>query len=227
MINCPKCGSLKISLDSKKCPCYQDTFIGPSKKAPKPIAKVGKNTKRWIENDNMEDRNFRTLLDSWFNCYHTVSDSSAGVYVFHSTSTQIQFQQSLEANNFEIKNQLIWNKPSAALGWGDYRWKHEPFFYCGIKWGKTKFYGDRTHTTVIETLEGKSDQQILNIIKRVREAEKEGKTTIWSQKREWEETKEVQDDGVRSFFYSSYYQKVSWSYQRPERNQMSQQESKV
>jgi len=55
------------------------------------------------------------------------------MYVFHSSSSQAQFEYALEKAGIDVKNQLIWNKPAAALGWGDYRWKHEPFFYCAVK----------------------------------------------------------------------------------------------
>jgi DNA modification methylase len=72
-------------------------------------------TNRKIENDHMSDTNFTTMLNEWFKRYQEITKKEAGVYVFHSTSTQIQFQQALENNGFEIKNQLIWNKPSAAL----------------------------------------------------------------------------------------------------------------
>lgn len=68
------------------------------------------------------------------------------------------------------------------MGWQSYRRKHEPFFYCGVKNNSTKFYGDRTHTTVVDFT--KSDAQILAAIKRTRDAEKEGKTTIWTMKRD-------------------------------------------
>jgi len=70
----------------------------------------------------------------------------------------------------------------AALGWGDYRWKHEPFFYATIKGIKTIFYGDRTNVTVLDF--NKTDAQLLSWAKKQREAEKNGKTTIWSMKRE-------------------------------------------
>lgn len=142
-----------------------------------------KNTSRGIKNDNMSDNAFRNFLLDTFKRYQEIIDPTAWVYVFHSTSTQAIFEETLTASNFEIKNQLIWNKPSASMGWWDYRWKHEPFFYCSQKGSVTKFYWDRTHTTVIDTLQGKSDQQILNIIKRAREAEKEWKGTLWTQPR--------------------------------------------
>ena len=140
-------------------------------------------TDRKIENDHMSDTNFITMLNEWFKRYQEITKKEAWVYVFHSTSTKIQFQQALELNGFEIKNQLIWNKPSAALWWGDYRWKHEPFFYCSQKEWKTNFYGDRAHGTVIETFKNKSDEDILRMIKRVKKAESEWKMTLWSMRR--------------------------------------------
>lgn len=143
----------------------------------------GENTKRGIENDNMGDEAFNTLLNQWFLRYKENTKKEAGVYVFHSSSTQAQFEKALQSTGFDVKNQIIWNKPSSALGWGDYRWKHEPMFYCWVRNGKTKFYGDRTHGTVIDTFKNKSDQQILNTIKRARKAEETGQGTIWSMKR--------------------------------------------
>lgn len=70
----------------------------------------------------------------------------------------------------------------AALGWGDYMWKHEPFFYAGKKGQRTQFYGDRTNKTVIDLHD--SPQKLLNWAKRQKQAESEGKTTIWSMKRD-------------------------------------------
>lgn len=47
-----------------------------------------------------------------------------------------------------------------SLGMGDYRSKHEPFFYAGKKDEKIQFYGDRTHGTVIDFQ--KSEQALAN-----------------------------------------------------------------
>jgi len=140
-------------------------------------------TDRKIENDNMSDENFLCFLNDTFDVYKQSCIKETWVYVFHSTSTASIFEKALVDNGFDIKNQLIWNKPSSALGWGNYRWKHEPFFYCWISGSSTNFYWDRTHSTVIETLEWKSDKQLLNILKRAKQAESEWKTTIWSMKR--------------------------------------------
>lgn len=144
----------------------------------------GQNTSNTILNDKLSDETFFIFLDGAFACYGAFSKPEAGAYIFHSASTQMAFQTALEKNGFEIKTQLIWNKPSATLGWGDYRMKHEPFFYCGKVGAKTTFYGDRTHTSVIDPLEGKSDAELLSLIKTAQKAEKEGKVSIWTLRRE-------------------------------------------
>lgn len=140
-------------------------------------------TNRKIENDNMSDENFLDFLNDTFDVYRQICIKEAWVYVFHSTSTASIFEKALKHNWFDIKNQLIWNKPSSALWWWDYRWKHEPFFYAWVKWNKTNFYWDRTHSTVIESFEWKTDKELLNILKRARDAEAEWKVTIWSMRR--------------------------------------------
>lgn len=140
----------------------------------------GENTSNTILNDKMSDESFNTFLIEVFKRFDEVSKKGAGWYVFHSSSTQHQFQEAIEKAGWTVKNQIIWNKPMAALGWGDYRWKHEPFFYCGK--GETTFYGDRTHSTVIDM--PLDDHKALSWLKQQKEAEKKGYSTIWSMKRE-------------------------------------------
>lgn len=142
----------------------------------------GKNTSNGIKNDDMSDAAFETMLSEWFARYRENIKTTAGMYVFHSTSTQALFEKHITDAGFVLKCQLVWNKPTAAMGWSDYRWKHEPFFYCWVKDWSPAFYGDRTHTTVIDF--DKSDAQLLAQLKHAREAEKEGKTTIWTMKRD-------------------------------------------
>ena len=145
---------------------------------------TGENTSNTILNDKMSRASFEVFLIETFARYRENVLDSAGIYVFHSASTQREFQEAMERWNFQIKNQMVWNKPSAALWWGDYRWKHEPFFYGGTLWHNTHFYGDRTHTTVWDFDTSKSDETLLQRIKHAREAEKLGKTTLWSLRRD-------------------------------------------
>ena len=103
------------------------------------------------------------------------------MYVFHASSEQLNFETAIKLSWFDIRQQLIWNKPH---GWSmnHYRMKHEPMFFCSKKWKALNFYGDRTHNSVLD-LEW-SDEKILKQIKATREAEKEGKNTIWTMKRD-------------------------------------------
>ncbi len=101
---------------------------------------------------------------------------------YHGSTTQREFEEALLANGMEVKTQLIWNKPSAGLGMGHYRAKHEPFFYAHVKDQTPNFYGDRTNTTIVDFQ--KTDEQLLKWAKKERDAEKEGRMTIWTMKRE-------------------------------------------
>lgn len=140
----------------------------------------GKNTSNTIKNDNMSQEQFFDFLTKVFERYNEISKKGAGWYIFHSSSTQKQFEEAIESVGWNVKNQIIWNKPVASMGWGDYRWKHEPMFYCGNE--KTNFYGDRTHNTVLDIPE--DDEEALKWLRNQKILESKGYTTIWSMKRE-------------------------------------------
>jgi site-specific DNA-methyltransferase (adenine-specific) len=142
----------------------------------------GKDTSNHIMMDNLDTSEFDTFLDQTFARYSENAKAGAGVYVFHASRTQGQFEIAMRKNGYEIKNQLIWNKPMAALGWGDYRWKHEPFFYAGKIGTPIQFYGDRTHSTVWDFQ--KTEQELLTWAKKQKRLESQGKATIWSMKRD-------------------------------------------
>ena len=112
----------------------------------------GKNTSEGIMNDKMADAAFLEFLSAAFN--------TSGIAVI---------------------TQLIWNKPSAGLGGNAYRSKHEPFFYAGVKDKTIQFYGDRTHTSVVDF--HKTEEQLIKWVKKQKQAESEGRTTIWTMKR--------------------------------------------
>lgn len=142
----------------------------------------GKNTSEGIMNDDMDSEAFDSFLERAFGCIADIAKTGAGWYVFHSTSTQAQFEKALKKYGMAIRNQLIWNKPTASMGWGDYRWKHEPFFYASKDGTKTVFYGGREHHTVLDFHE--SEQKLINWAKQQKKLETEGKYTIWTMKRD-------------------------------------------
>ncbi len=142
----------------------------------------GQKTSNGIANDNMADSAFGKFLEKIFKNYRESIKAGAGLYVFHSSSSQAQFEYAIEKAGMEVKNQLIWNKPAFSLGRCDYHWKHEPFFYCAVKDKKVQFYGNRKHCTVWDFQ--KTDAQLFAWAQKMKRAEEQGKTTVWSMARD-------------------------------------------
>lgn len=142
----------------------------------------GKETKRKIQNDNLEENIFDELLDKSFKRYKEHTKSGAGLYVFHASTSQAQFEKALRKNGFQIRNQLIWNKPSMALGWGHYQWKHEPFFYASHEGESVVWYGGRTRATVWDFQ--KSEKELVEWAQKMRKYEQTGRFSVWTIARE-------------------------------------------
>lgn len=140
---------------------------------------VGKKTSNKIMNDKMSGANFKGFLDAVFANYAEHSKAGAAWYVFHASSEQDKFKNAIESTAWHVKQQVIWNKP---FGWGmaDYRFKHEPIFYCGQP--KVNFYGSRSENSVLDLT--KTEEELVAWAKRQKRLEAEGKTTIWTMKRE-------------------------------------------
>ena len=146
----------------------------------------GKKTSNGILNDRMSDQNFLYFLQDTFHALSTALKSSAPMYIFHASKTQREFQNAMEENGIEIISQLIWNKPSINHIGAAYKSKHEPFFYARMKGADIPWYGSEIYEeTVRESPDRtqKTEKEILKALKKAKEAEKEGYTTIWSQKR--------------------------------------------
>lgn len=146
----------------------------------------GKKTSNGILNDRMSDQNFLFFLQDTFHALSTALKSSAPMYIFHASKTQREFQNAMEENGIEIISQLIWNKPSINHIGAAYKSKHEPFFYARMKGADIPRYGSEIYEeTVRESPDRtqKTEKEILQAFKKAKEAEKEGYTTIWSQKR--------------------------------------------
>jgi len=142
----------------------------------------GKNTSNTIKNDNMDEAEFRTMLTAWFANYKTALKDSGALYCCYASRTHREFEDALNANGFEVRNQIIWVKKVASMGWGDYRWKHEPILYCHKKDASLDFYGDRKQYT--EWSEEMSDEELLKMIKKNVTKEEEGDSTVWRLHRE-------------------------------------------
>ena len=137
-------------------------------------------------NDRMSDQNFLFFLEDVFNAITTATKESTPMYIFHASRTQMWFEQAMMGAGIEIISQLIWNKPSINHVWASYKSKHEPFFYAKKKGQEIpRYWSEIYEETVRDNPERykKSDKEILQAIKRAKEAEAEGFTTIRTQKR--------------------------------------------
>lgn len=103
-----------------------------------------------IENDNLTDSAFDSLLNKAFDRLHEVMKAGSAFYVWHASSTQMNFESALNRAGLMVRQQLIWAKHHFVLSRQDYQWRHEPCFY-GWKDGASHYFiDDRTQSTVIE-----------------------------------------------------------------------------
>jgi len=111
----------------------------------------GKNNLGKIENDNMSNDKFNLFLNDCFELTDKHLKPLSSLYICHpdsKTNQKIAFEVNF-GKYFAKSSTLIWEKPSAGMGWQDYRSQHEPILYGWKKGkGKHKFYGDRTKTTI-------------------------------------------------------------------------------
>ncbi len=142
----------------------------------------GKSTSNTNKNDNMGETEFREMLKKWFANYSKHLKENGALYTCYASRTHREFEDALNANGFDVRNQIIWVKKVASMGWGDYRWKHEPILYCHKKEASLNFYGDRKQYT--EWTEEMSDEELLKMIKKNIEKEELGDSTVWRLHRE-------------------------------------------
>lgn len=142
----------------------------------------GEKTSTHIKNDNMDSEVFRQfLLGAFRNCYNFSKDV-ATIYSCYASRTHREFEDALNQAGYEVRNQIIWVKLVASMGWGDYRWKHEPILYCHKTGNAGQFYGDRSQYT--EWKEELDDMELLKRVKAMIEREEKGESTVWRLKRD-------------------------------------------
>lgn len=109
-----------------------------------------KNKNGTIENDNMTRTEYENFMTDVFACMDNALKRGGAFYIFHAYWHERYVERALNNNNFEVREQLIWNKNTFTLSRQDYQWKHEPCLY-GWKGGAPHYFvDDRTQSTVIE-----------------------------------------------------------------------------
>lgn len=111
-------------------------------------AELNESGRGLIMNDDMSDEQFDDFLSDTFRSYVHLMKDTAGIYIFHGSSYQREFQNAMNANGLIIRQQCIWVKNAPAFGWSQYKWQHEPCFYAFKKGKAPGWYGGRTQSTV-------------------------------------------------------------------------------
>ena len=142
----------------------------------------GKNTSNTIKNDHMDDAKFQEFLEAVFSTMKFASKPTAPAYVCYASRTHREFENALNENDYGVRCQIIWVKPVASMGWGNYRWKHEPILYAVPDGKSVQFYGDRKQYTHWEFKP--SDTELLNWAKSLLTEEEEDDTSVWKIGRE-------------------------------------------
>ena len=102
-----------------------------------------------IENDSMEDDDFRQFLRSAFYAADSVMKEGAVFYIWHADSEGYNFRGACHDIGWQVRQCLIWNKNTMVMGRQDYHWKHEPCLY-GWKAGASHLWAsDRKQTTIL------------------------------------------------------------------------------
>ena len=103
-----------------------------------------------IQNDKKTNDQFHQLLVGAFRAADQGMKPGAAFYIWHAPSEVYNFTGACKETGWQVKQELIWNKNTFALGRQDYQWKHEPCLY-GWKDGAAHYFvDDRTQSTVFE-----------------------------------------------------------------------------
>lgn len=106
-----------------------------------------------IDNDNLNEKEFRTFLMAVFSSMHHALKAGGCFYVAHAEGGGVGdvFRNAIcNTPGIMWKQCLIWVKNAAVLARSDYNNKHEPILY-GWKSGAAHYFaGDFTQTTVID-----------------------------------------------------------------------------
>jgi site-specific DNA-methyltransferase (adenine-specific) len=103
-----------------------------------------------IQNDAMEDGQFRAFLLAAFSNVKGVLRPGGAFYVFHADVEGHNFRWALIEAGFRIRECLIWVKNAFALSHNDYHYKHEPILYGWNDGAAHEWLGDRSQTTILE-----------------------------------------------------------------------------
>lgn len=130
------------------------------------------NSKQWdaIANDMMSPSDFEAFLMKAFTNYYDFSSDNAGCYICHADKSHKEFRNAFEQVGYEWRATIIWVKNSPAFNFAQYKYKHEPIFYCYKKGKIVNWYGDRTQNTVWEAKKEVGDHPTIKPVELITKA---------------------------------------------------------
>lgn len=126
-----------------------------------------------IDNDSWEDdEGFIEFLKVAFENMTEQLKAGGAFYIWYASTQSKNFLEAAERAGLNIRQTLIWNKNTFALGRQDYQWKHEPCLY-GWKDGAAHYFvNTRNLVTVLEDTEnldidGMKKDELKNLLKSI------------------------------------------------------------
>src|SRR5258708_16871951 len=101
-----------------------------------------------IQNDLMDDDEFKQFLLRAFKNIIAVTCPGASIYVCHADTEGIAFRTAFVEAGWNLAQCLIWAKQQFVFGRSDYHWQHEPILYGCDPGAGHDFYGERNQSTV-------------------------------------------------------------------------------
>lgn len=112
-----------------------------------------------IANDKMSAEEFATFVGQAYGQLFEVLKPGATVYVAHSDKEGHVFRAEFERAGFTFSQNIIWRKDRLVLGMARYQPIHEPILVGRKPGSKSRWFGGRKQTTVMEFGEGSPFQQ--------------------------------------------------------------------
>jgi len=103
-----------------------------------------------ILNDHMDSDKFYDFLYDMYKLAYEHLKPGGVIYVFHSDSERVSFQEALRNARFKFSENLIWVKNTFNLSRHDYHWRHEPILYGWKEGAGHYFIDDRTQSTIFD-----------------------------------------------------------------------------
>ena len=103
-----------------------------------------------IQNDSMEDAQFRDFLKRAFGVAKEHMAAGAPFYIWHADSEGYNFRGACHDVGLMVRQCLVWKKNALVLGRQDYQWIHEPCLYGWKEGAAHPWHSDRSQTTVME-----------------------------------------------------------------------------